>query len=588
MRTPRRPAGLLFSAIVACGLLEAACARRPETRPDILFVVIDTLRADRVGAFGYPHPTTPFLDSLAEKGFRFTNALTPLPATVPSHASMFTALHPLKHQVLKNGMGMPESPETLAEAFRRKGYHTMGAVAVSLLSRDCRFDLGFDAYSDRLGDVLDSTPQRAAPAVNRDVVGMLKSYRASAGRKPFFLFVHYFDPHRPYTQHGNLPEPVPGPKTEAPTARDLMIRDYDSEVRFADDHLRLLYGEIGRLGLSGKLVTCVTSDHGEQLGEHGFEGGHVDIYRETLRVPLIFSGPGIERGVRDDIVTSMDIPPTLLSLAGLKFRGSRDGKDLFRGRPAVAPAPLVCLGYPDYSRSVGLIAGRNYFIKNLDAHYRFLYLESPPGSATIVGKKRVAKLLEKSESGSLYPIPYPSAGRGLNSWHVSVTVRLKDPGIPARLSVGLWPMLSYFDEPEPFTGSIAVHYPVSRNDVTWVAIQPGDAVAEVVYRHLPSAPSFPDSTPGTGRLVRRTTAIYKGLLSWRKTGRRDELYDWVTDPKMIRNLARPGRSADPAPGFFEETAARWARLYRPPSIESLDVSYELKTLEALKSLGYVR
>lgn len=198
----------------------------------------------------YPRPTTPFLDALAARGQLVTNALVPLPATGPSHASYLTALHPLQHSVLANAMVLPESALTMAEALRARGYLTMGAVGAFPLGRRYGFAQGFDVFSDEwpLVPPLDTKKRRGAPSVNEAVFRMLESYRSQRGGQPLFLFVHYFDLHGPYGAHlgYELPGRAEPPASVRSHRRPLagLIDRYDSAVRFVDEHIARLYGRL--------------------------------------------------------------------------------------------------------------------------------------------------------------------------------------------------------------------------------------------------------------------------------------------------------------------------------------------------------
>ena len=287
----------------------AASCRSESPPPNIVLVSIDALRADHVGAYGYPGGNTPFIDSLARDGRIFERAFVPLPATAPSHASLLTSLHPLQHGVMANAEPLPAEVETLAEALGRRGYFTMGSVAVHHMRRRYGFDQGFELYSDRWNreDPLNGRYDRGAADVNQSVRAMIDTYLRQGTSSPFFLFVHYFDVHAPYVDHEGLgiaaqvSDPSP-----ADNQADIINR-YDSEVRFVDEHIERIHDYLDERGLMTNTYFVVTADHGEQLGEHGMSKGHADIYRETLRIPWCRgpararSGSGQERapGVLD-------------------------------------------------------------------------------------------------------------------------------------------------------------------------------------------------------------------------------------------------------------------------------------------------
>ncbi|MDQ3069341.1 MAG: sulfatase-like hydrolase/transferase [Acidobacteriota bacterium] len=305
-----------------------------EPRPEgVLLVTIDTLRADRVGAYGHAGARTPALDGLAARGVRFADATAHAPLTHPSHAAIMTGRYPGAFGIRLNGMTpLPASAETLAERFRAAGFQTGAVVASVILDEAYGMAQGFDAYDDRIsapsGDVALSTLQRRADVVTDRALAWLKGRTGK-----WFLWVHYYDPHLPY----DAPAGVPGAMAGKP---------YDAEVAFADQQLaRLLRG----VDTSRTLVT-VTSDHGESLGEHD-EGDHgYFIYDATLRVPLIVAGPGIGKRVVGEQVRSIDIAPTLADLAGIGAGARTDGESLrglMRGvARAEVPASYAESWYP--------------------------------------------------------------------------------------------------------------------------------------------------------------------------------------------------------------------------------------------------
>ncbi|HYO75301.1 MAG TPA: sulfatase, partial [Thermoanaerobaculia bacterium] len=308
--TFRFPIAIAFALAVA-GVAAAA------TPPHIVLVSVDTLRADRLGAYGYDQKTSPFLDSLAEGGWRFEQALVPLPATTPSHASLLTSSLPSRHGSLGNAYGISRTVDTLAQALARKGYRTAGAVAVSHIGRKQGFERGFHSFTEP--EATTQNPhgdlRRDAIAVNRDALGAVDRHVAAHRARPLFLFVHYFDAHYPY-RWWDAAESNPNPYAPA-EINDVakQNRRYDEGVRHVDAQLRRLHDGV-RAKLGTNVIFVVTSDHGEQLGEHGFTGGHADIYRETVRVPLIVSGARIEKATITTTVSTMDVGVSLLKLAG--------------------------------------------------------------------------------------------------------------------------------------------------------------------------------------------------------------------------------------------------------------------------------
>ena len=307
-------------------LLIVGCSPTPppaapaNTARNLLLITIDTLRADRVGAYGYAPARTRNLDALARDGVRFDRAFATAPITLTSHASLLTGLYPPGHGARHNGMRLQPGTLTLATLLRNQGFATAAFVAAFPLDRRFGLDAGFDAYSDRLprdgrGRALNERPGHV---VADEAIAWLAAHRG----RPFFLWAHFFEPHAPYG------DPTLGP------ARPAQSR-YDEEVSIADrDAGRVI--DAAREGREDTLV-IVAGDHGEAFGEHGEIGHSLFVYDTTLRVPLIIQGPGVPAGraVRGP-VTLVDVAPTVMRLLHLRPLDG-DGIDL---RPAMDGSPL--------------------------------------------------------------------------------------------------------------------------------------------------------------------------------------------------------------------------------------------------------
>jgi arylsulfatase A-like enzyme/tetratricopeptide (TPR) repeat protein len=312
--------------LFACAV--AACrGDRPQTNtqshPNVLLVTIDTLRADHIGAYGYAGTSTPTIDGLAARGVRFTTAIAHAPLTGPSHASILTGQTPLGHGFRNNsGYVMAPTVRLAAEDFRQAGYRTAAFISGFPLDRRFGFDRGFDTYDDRLpkGNDRRRTPyvERFADATTDAVLRWMETSAPSsaAAPSPWFVWVHYYDPHAPYEAPGPLGERF----RQAP---------YDGEIAFVDNQLGRLLQALDEKNETSRTVVLVTADHGESLGEHG-EGTHgIFVYDATLRVPWIMSGPQIPTGrVSGTVARGVDVLPTLLDYAGLPPRTDIDGRSL--------------------------------------------------------------------------------------------------------------------------------------------------------------------------------------------------------------------------------------------------------------------
>jgi choline-sulfatase len=310
-------------ALVAWRIWPGKPAAATVSRPDVLLVTIDTLRADHLGCYGNRLAATPVIDGLAAQGARFAEAIAQVPLTLPSHASILTGMTPVVHGVHDNaGFSLGKNLTTLAEVFFAAGYDT--AAFVSAFPVHGRFGLGrgFHVYDDRFPR--GSDPSRPAFVERRGdltvaaAVRWLQETRASsatAGRTPVFVWLHLFDPHAPYEP----PEPFLARFRASP---------YDGEVAFADQQLGAFLAAWRKARGDGPLV-AVASDHGEGLGEHGEPTHGLFIYDSTLRVPLVVAGPGVRAGrLVTGAVRTIDIAPTLLDFAGLGPLSGAEGRSL--------------------------------------------------------------------------------------------------------------------------------------------------------------------------------------------------------------------------------------------------------------------
>ena len=373
--------------LAVCGLASAASCRReptvsaPAPPRNVVILTIDTLRADRIGAYGYAAARTPVLDALARAGTRFNRAYAPAPITLPSHASLMSGRYPPGHGARHNGLKVRADVPLLAEVFQRAGFKTGAFVGAFPLDRRFGLERGFQAYGDRM--------PRTAGVVANERAGLLVVDEALAWLKTtdparFLLWVHLFEPHAPYGRPGD--------------GRPASAR-YDDEIAEVD---RLAGQLIEAVRGRGDAVIVVAADHGEAFGEHGEIAHSLFVYDTTLRVPLLIHGPGISAQVSESPVSLVDVAPTLVRLMGLPAFDS-DGVDLspaFSGQPipprrlyAESFAPLLDFGWSP------LRAVREEGWKYIDAPRAELYrVDRDPGEndnlATAEGA-RVAALRER-------------------------------------------------------------------------------------------------------------------------------------------------------------------------------------------------
>ncbi len=322
--------------------------------PNIVIIVVDTLRSDHLSTYGYARPTSPNLSRVAAQGVLFENAFAASSWTVPSHASLLTGRYPHEHGTESGFDPLDHRYPTLSEALRDRGYRTGGFSANTLFfCKRLGFDRGFlhfEDYFETVGDMVsrtmlgrefntlvrpriglvDAPARRHASDINNETLGWIDR----APGRPFMVFLNYFDNHQPY-----LP-PAPyrtrfqtNPQAPVGAANSLLFRDvgglspeqiqaevaaYDGATAYVDAQIGTLLAELPRRGLDRNTLLIITSDHGESLGEHGLFGHRQSLYRDEIQVPLVFWWPGhLPAGSRITApVSNVNLPATVLDLIG--------------------------------------------------------------------------------------------------------------------------------------------------------------------------------------------------------------------------------------------------------------------------------
>jgi arylsulfatase A-like enzyme len=352
---------LFLVTTLAVGLLAGCSGGEPP--PNILLITMDTTRADHLSVYGYKIATSPYLEEFAAEGAVFRQVYAAAPATAPSHATIFTSLSPLTHRVLKNAMVLGEEFDTLAEVLADEGYETAGFVSSFVLNRKFGLSQGFEYYDDMLeggratvdtrrweGEVITGKFDCPADATTDRAAAWLETARDP--ERPFFLFVHYFDPHVPYRP----PEQYRG-RYKDPDIEDRVVRwetgNYNGEIVFTDDQIRRLCTRLEELGLAEDTIVIITGDHGEGLWQRGYQYHGAHIYEEAMRVPLLVRWPGrIPAGsVFQKPVTIAAIMPTLLDLldapAGDRaYHGRSLARVLLSGEPLREERPVFLYRVP--------------------------------------------------------------------------------------------------------------------------------------------------------------------------------------------------------------------------------------------------
>ena len=320
---PAIAAAALLASRIATSSGDARFGRLPpgvgQSDLNLLLITLDTTRADRLGAYGASAKSTPAFDRIAHEGVLFRHAVTAVPLTLPSHATMFTARYPPGHGLRDNGGFFLDSTETtLAERLKTNGFATGGFVGAYVLDRRWGIAQGFDTYFD---DFDTPRPTRDALAglerPGNEVADRALAWLERVGGSRFFAWVHFYDAHSPY----DPPEPY----------RSRFAADpYDGEIAFVDTQVQRIIEFLERRDLLKKTMVAILADHGESLGEHGERTHGFFVYQSVLEIPFALLTPfeGLRGRIVTDVVRTVDLAPTLLDLLSLPLTDSVDGRSL--------------------------------------------------------------------------------------------------------------------------------------------------------------------------------------------------------------------------------------------------------------------
>ena len=373
------------------------------TRPDVILITIDALRADHLGVYGYDRPTSPHLDALAREAVVVGSHISQAPYTKASMASLFTGLFPSSHKAYTisrsfsdtmRGTVSGDLPQTdvldpalwtMASAFETAGYQTIGLNTNPFLLKEFGFAKGFQDYEFLTnGSDLATAPEVIARALDR-------IDRRAPGR-PTFLWMHLMEPHTPYTPPASVRALFP-PRTPPRPAPPDLVPDwmaqggsldanfyeslYDDEIRSADDALGQLFDGLRKRGMWDRLVLVVTADHGEEFLDHGGFEHNRTLYDEMVHVPLIVKAPGLPPGRRDVETESVDLAPTLARAAGATPPAGLAGADIWpelRGTSGGEP-----WAFAERPGEIYMLRTREWkFISNLEAHHELYHLTTDP------------------------------------------------------------------------------------------------------------------------------------------------------------------------------------------------------------------
>lgn len=386
-------------------LLLLACGSDTQ-HPDVLLILIDTVRADHLGCYGYHRDTSPTIDSLAAAGTRWARVQAQSPWTLPAMATIMTGLN---HRAHKAGLwenrfyGLDSSLPLLPEFFKREGYQTAAFFNVLFMSEDFGFHRGYD-YFDCENSGLGLTIRDARQTVD-DVLEWLQTERDE--NRPLFLAVHFYDPHMPYDPESPFDTIFTDPTYNGPfdclwggrtdvadvnngdiavDSTDLanLIDLYDGEIAFTDYELNRLFRELRRTGKSENTLVVVMADHGEEFFDHGGVGHGHTLYQELLNVPLIVSGPGIAANIIDStLVGQIDILPSLSSYCGMDIPELAEGTDIFNRVLTNRVLPSSMMSTTGARVTVRRDDQKVHWVQNSDISFQF-DLRTDPGETTVL------------------------------------------------------------------------------------------------------------------------------------------------------------------------------------------------------------
>ena len=292
-----------------------------ESRTNVLFICVDTLRHDHLGYAGHDLPVSPNIDALAARGLVFTNAYSQAGWTLPAMATLFTGRYPSATGATGLLLSLKGDLPTVAGILLNEGYDTRGFVSNLVLTPGHGLNNGFRKFDF---SVLQAGPPHETSTAER--ISDLAIDDLDRLEEPFFMWVHYFDPHFEYLKHDEWNE-----------FGDEPVGRYDQEIAFTDHHIGRLLDALSERGMLERTIIIFTSDHGEEFGEHGGKF-HDTSYQEVMRVPLVFAGPGIASGSTDVLAQQIDMLPTVLSMLGVDaMPEGLPGRDLLSGTYESSP-----------------------------------------------------------------------------------------------------------------------------------------------------------------------------------------------------------------------------------------------------------
>jgi arylsulfatase A-like enzyme len=401
VRPPGRCRALVVVVLAAAGLACAPSPPRTRAPSNLLLITLDTLRADHLGCYGYPRPTSPVLDRFAATAARFEDVTCSVPTTLPSHLTIFTGLPPQRHGVTRNGQVRESYPPSIFDRLRAAGARTAAIVSAGVVEAHFVQLLGFEEVVFDRPDA--KVFQVGAEVVSDNALRWLERHRG--GR--FALWLHYYDPHEPYDPPGDVAARFTGgydgelpdalstdwlvglnrPAADAALSaadRQHVIDLYDAEVAFLDAQVGRVLAALSELGLDGTTLVAIVADHGQAHGESSFWGHGERLLEPVIKVPLLVHLPGQREGrVVSAAVETLDLVPTLLECFGLEPIAGLPGRSLvgaLRGE-GIDPAGWRLVerrSYPEAPERAGLVVHR---VTEKGTYYR-----EPEGETFHIGR----------------------------------------------------------------------------------------------------------------------------------------------------------------------------------------------------------
>lgn len=436
--------GIASAALILLGLSQMIEIRTPNWRwgtadeirgladrddLNVVFIVIDTLRADRLSAHGYERPTSPVIDALASSGIRFANALAQSTWTKCSMASLWTGTYPTTHRITRYPDALPEAVDTPAEILKQAGFRTVGIWRNGWVSPDFGFQQGFDLYYKpnvrrRPPELLQKNPSAASlPGTDNDLAWAAAEFLRTSSDERFFLYLHMMDVHQ-YVYDDSADFGV--------SFSDI----YDNSIRWVDSNVGTVVATLQQEKLMENTIIVITSDHGEAFHEHGIEGHAKDLHVETTHVPFIITLPfRLEEGiVVESPVENVDVWPTLLDLIGLPPLAQADGRSLVPLIEAAAAGDESSASDPDRQR-----------VAYLDQSWGRAHSDPKPLLSVQEGPYRLFRQTGEDQTVELYDVEKDPGE--------TVDLAEEHPDVVARLSTDVD---RYVATPEPSWGTPAV------------------------------------------------------------------------------------------------------------------------------------